>query len=567
MGDVLPDTVDEFLGLTWEKIEPHAEELAARGLTAGNLRGWLSDWSHLLSLIDEASARLRTAAAVDTRDRDAGRRFKDFREEIWSPAMDANQKLRMKLLSSGLAAPEGFEIPMLQMRADANTFCEKNLPLSNEEKALQNEYDTILGAQTVKWEGEEFTVSQLATKLADPDRTVREHAWRLRAERQLEDKDALDDVWRRMVELRQKMARNAGYDSYRGLRWEEMYRFDYTPEDCFEFHDAVESVAKPAVRRIYERHRSQLGVRTLRPWDLEADPQGRPPLKPFADVEELKARASAIFHRVDSRLGGYFELMRKEGLLDLDNRKHKAPHGWCASYAFVRRPFIFMNAVGTERNVITLLHEAGHAFHVFEMADLPYYQQLEAPGEFCEVASMAMELLAAPYIGKSEGGFYSDEDAARARIKHLENSIIVSWPYCAAMDVFQHWVYTNPEAASDAANCGKKWAEIWLRLMPVVDWHGLEDVLANAWQYVPHFFGWPFYALEYSIARLGAVQIWRNARVDQRKAVSQYRRALSLGCTVSLPQLFREAGAKFALDKDTLAEAVDLIEEAIDELS
>jgi oligoendopeptidase F len=566
MSERLPETVDEFMGLGWSEVEGHMSELAQGELRAGNLKGWLSDWSQLLSLIDETSARLRTAAAIDTRDEEAGRRFKEFREQIWTPAMDANQKLRMKLLSSGLTVPQGFEMSLRQMKADAHVFCEENLPLLNEEKALQNEYDTVLGAQTVTWEGEEMTVSQVAGKLGDPDRAVRERAWRLRAERQLADKETIGSIWQELLSLRQQMAHNAGFQDYRALRWEEMHRFDYTPQDCLEFHDAVERVAKPVVGRIYEGYRSQLGVDRLRPWDLDADPQARPPLKPFASVEELEERASAVFRNLDTQLGEYFEVMRKEKLLDLENRKHKAPHGWCATYPLVRRPFIFMNAVGTERNVITLLHEAGHAFHVFEMAGLPYYQQLDAPGEFCEVASMAMELLAAPYIVKSRGGFYSDEDGARARKKHLENAIAVSWPYCTAMDAFQHWVYMNPGEASLITNCDKKWGEIWLRFMPVVDWDGLEIALLNGWQSVPHFFGWPFYALEYSIARLGAVQIWRNARTDKRKALSQYRSALSLGGTASLPELFETAGARFALDAETLREAVSLIEETIVDL-
>lgn len=563
----LPKTVSEFAELTWKQVEWHMTTLAERKLTSGNLEDWLSDWSLLLSLIEETSARLRTAAALDTQDRDADRRLKEFRKNIWSPAMAANQTLRRKMLDCGLKAPAGFEVPVRQMRADVEVFCEENLPLLNEEKELQNEYDSIVGSQTVVWEGEEITVSRIAAKMADPDRTVRERAWRLKAERQRADGDAIGRVWTRLVSLRNEMAKNAGFDDYRSLRWREMYRFDYTPEDCFQFHDAVETVAKPAVSRIYSRYRSRLGVERLRPWDLEVDPSGKPPLRPFSDVEELTGKASSIFSEIDPQLGKYFQIMREEGLLDLDNRKNKAPHGWCATYPLVRKPFIFMNAVGTQRNVITLLHEAGHAFHVFEMGKLPYYQQLDVPGEFCEVASMAMELLAAPYLAAGESGFYSEEDATRARISHLEKAIVVSWPYCTAMDVFQHWVYTNPLESSDIRNCGKKWAEIWRRFMPVVDWGGLEEDLMNGWQYVPHFFGWAFYALEYAIARLGAAQIWRNAMSNPSEALRKYRKALSLGCTVSLPELFEVAGARFAFDTDTLREAVGLLEQTIEELS
>jgi oligoendopeptidase F len=222
-----------------------------------------------------------------------------------------------------------------------------------------------------------------------------------------------------------------------------------------------------------------------------------------------------------------------------------------------------MNAVGWQRDVVMLLHEAGHSFHVFEMADLPYTHQLEVPAEFLEVASMALELLAGPYLAASDGGFYSEEDAARARVKHLEDAIIVSWPYIAAMDAFQHWIYAHPGAARDGGTSGAKWAETWLRFMPSVDWRGLEDALRVSWQAIPHFFGWPFSGIEYGIAQLGAVQVWRNALDDRTDALARYRKALSLGGTVSLPQLYEAAGAKFAFDAGTLGKAVALMEGTI----
>jgi oligoendopeptidase F len=279
-------------------------------------------------------------------------------------------------------------------------------------------------------------------------------------------------------------------------------------------------------------------------------------------VTELETKTSAIFHHVDPQLGAHFDTMRREGLLDLDNRKHKAPGGYCTTFESVRRPFIFMNAVGLHGDVQTLLHEGGHAFHVFETQPLPYAQQLQVGMEFAEVASMAMELLGAPYLAAAQGGFYTDADAARARVEHLEWSLLL-WPTIALGDAFQHWVYENPDAALDPAQCEAQWAGLLQRFRPGLDWSGLEPIMHTGWQRILHFYQVPFYFVEYGLAQLGAVQVWNNALHDQAAAVAAYRRALALGGTAPLPQLYAAAGAKFAFDADTLRAAVNLMEETI----
>jgi oligoendopeptidase F len=272
-----------------------------------------------------------------------------------------------------------------------------------------------------------------------------------------------------------------------------------------------------------------------------------------------------VFQQVDPQLGQYFETMRREGLLDLDNRKGKAPGGYCTSFSLVRRPFIFANAVGIHDDVQTLLHEGGHGFHVFESSRLPYLQQLQVPMEFAEVASMSMELLASPYLARERGGFYSSADAARARAEHLEG-IVQFWPYMAVVDAFQHWVYTHPDQATEAAACDETWSALWERFMPGVDWSGLEEEQRTGWQRKLHIHQAPFYYIEYGLAQLGAVQVWRNALQDQAGSVAAYRRALALGGTVTLPELFAAAGGRFAFDASALQEAVTLIEATLAEL-
>jgi len=558
----LPRTADELMRWTRPDIQPYYQDLAARTLTVETVALWLSDWSRLSECVVEMQNRLTVATTVNTADAEADRRYTAFLDTIYPAAQAAEQRLKEKLLASGLE-PNGFEIPLRNLRAEAALFREANLPLLAEEKKLITEYDKIVSAQTVMWEGQEITLLQLQPVYLDPDRAVRERAWRLAMDRRLADRQAISDLWAKFLRLRKQIAANADFgDDYRAYRWPQLLRFDYTPDDCARFHQAIEQVVIPAAGRIYERRRQRLGVETLRPWDLNVDPLGRSPLRPFETIDELQSKTSAIFHRVDPQLGARFDTLIREGMLDLDNRKNKAPGGYCTEFAAIRRPFIFMNAVGLHDDVQTLLHEGGHAFHVFESARLPYLHQMQVGLEFAEVASMGMELLAAPYLAAQHGGFYSDANAARARVEHLEQAILF-WPYMAVVDAFQHWVYENPDTAFDPDNCDAQWAALWNRFMRGVDWSGLEQEIITGWQRKGHIHQDPFYYVEYGFAQLGAVQVWRNALKDQAGSVASYRRALSLGGTAPLPQLFEAAGAKFALDAGTLREAVGLMEETI----
>lgn len=566
MNGSVPQTVQEFMNHTWEQIEPRYQELAARPLTSANVTDWLKEWTRLSELVDERRSRLHVATTQDTADTEAQQRFLSFMGEIYEPIQAADQRLKQKLLDSGLE-PEGFEIPLRNLRAQAALFREENLPLQTEEQRLAQEFNRIIGAQTIQWEGEELTIPQLQPIFLEPDRERREQAWRLALTRQLQDREAINGLWQQFMELRGRIAANAGQPDYRAYVWQQKLRFDYTPEDCFTFHAAIEQEVVPAATRIYERRRQLLGLPTLRPWDVSPDlgTSAIPPLHPFEEGEELEQKGAAVFNQVDPVLGGYFDTMRREGLLDLVNRKGKGPGAYCTSFEVSKRPFIFMNGVGVHDDVQTLLHEAGHAFHVFETGPVPYYQQLEVPMEFAEVASMAMELLAAPYLPASEGGFYSEADAARAEIEHLE-TLITFWPYMAVVDAFQHWVYEHHDEGSDPAKCDAKWAELWQRFIPGLDWSGLEEEMKTGWHRKRHIHRSPFYYVEYGLAQLGAVQVWANALTDQQQAVADYRRALALAGTVTLPELFTAAGARFAFDADTMRQAVTLIERRIEEL-
>ena len=567
----LPSTPQEIIDWSWPSIEKYYQELEACPLDSSNVDAWLADWSSVGERIEEMYSRLAVATSTNTADKDAEARMNKFLDDIFPHALEADQGLKEKLLASQLE-PKGFDIPLRNMRAEADLFRASNLPLLSEQQKLSIEYDKIFGAQTVQWEGKEITLTRLAMNFQQPDRGRREKAWRLKAERQLTDRKAVNELWKKFMDLRAKIAHNADQPSFREYTWQQKLRFDYTPEDCKSFAAAIEEVVVPAAVRICEKRKKALGLKTLRPWDLvdgwysrPTSPADAPPLKPFASVDELKSKTSLIFHHVDPALGGYFDTMLAENLTDLENRKNKAPGAYCTSYTSIRKPFVFVNAVGIHDDVMTLLHESGHAFHVFETARIPYLQQLAVPMEFAEVASMAMELLASPFLTKAEGGFYSDFEAAFARTEHLE-AMVLFWPFMAVVDSFQQWVYENPMEGTNPDACDAQWGQLWDRFMPAVDWSGLEDIKVTGWHRKQHIHQVPFYYVEYGLAQLGAVQLFGNALQDQKETVSNYRKALALGATVSLPELFATAGAKFAFDADILKKAVGLMEKVVGEL-
>lgn len=562
----LPADTAALLRWSWDGMEPHYRELAARPLSAETLADFMADWTRLTELVAERGNRLSVAMNANTADKEAEKRYRAYIEQVFPKVQTAAQDLKQKLLASGLE-PEGFAVPLRKMRAEAALFRPANLPLLTEERKLSMQYDKVVGAQTVTWEGREVTLPQLRLVYQDADRSRRERAWRLEMQRQLADRQAIDELWGKFLSLRLQLAANTGMGSdYRAYRWQQLRRFDYTPADCAVFRQAIEEVVVPAATRVYERRRWQLGLDTLRPWDLDVDPLNRPPLVPFRTVTELRDRVAAIFQRVDPQLGDYFDTMVREGLLDLENRKNKAPGAYCTSFPAIKRPFIFANVVGTHKDVATMLHESGHAFHSFEASRQPYIQQRFPGLEVAEVASMSMELLAAPYLPAEEGGFYTPAEANRACIEHLERRLLF-WPYMAIVDAFQHWVYENPDLAANPDYCDATWVDLWHRFRPGVDWSGFEEELKTGWHRKLHIHTDPFYYVEYGLAQLGAVQVWANAMDDQAGAVAAYRRALALGGTRPLPELYAAAGAKFAFDAETLGGAVWLMEDTIARLA
>jgi oligoendopeptidase F len=560
----LPETPAAFKDSTWQDILPYYEELAVRPLGRSNVEEWLDDWSRFESMLSEAASLANFDYSCNTADPAAEEAQLRFATQIDPPADEQRAKLQGRLVELGYVRP-GLEMVLQRFANQIQLFREQNVPLQSELAKSTTEWMKVNGALTVEWEGVERTPAQLLPYLESNDRDVRERAFRVRAEPYIEQRDTLAGLFDGMYDLRQQVGRNAGFANYRDYIHREKNRFDYTPDDCMRFHEAVEAAVLPAVTRIWNRRRQKMRLDSLRPWDLPVDAKGREPLKPFDDVDGLVEHAGEVFGAVDRDFRGYFESMRAAHLLDLDNRKGKRPGAFCDTLPFRKMPLIMMNAVGIDDDIRTLLHESGHAFHSFEASKLPLLFQRFPGSEMAEVASMSMELLAAPFIDREHGGYYSEAESNRSTAGLLERAIIF-FTHCASVDAFQHWIYTSPKGR-DADARDQKWLELRRRFEgDAVDWSGLEAERIARWYMQPHFFAYPFYYIEYGIAQLGALQVWRNSLSDHAEAVRQYRRALALGATKPLPELFAAAGARLIFDADGMRELVEVAVEEIEKL-
>ncbi len=550
----------------WSQIAPLFDQLELRAAdckTASELERWLIDWSELSAALDEETSRRYIAMTCHTDNADAEKAYLHFVENIepqFKPRQFTLEKIYVAHPLREKLPLERFYVLERDTKNRVEIFRLENIALETEEAKLCQQYQKLSGVLTVNFRGEEKTLVQMSRYLEEPDRSLRQEAWQLVARRRLQEADKFDRILDRQIKLRQQIAKNSGFKNYRDYAFRWLGRFDYTPEDCEKFHDAVEKHVIPVLRELQAQRRRQLKLEKLRPWDLAVDPLHRPPLKPFNEVGEMVSRTQKIFNRLDGGLGGGFQQMQDLHLLDLDNRKGKAPGGYQSTLAEARLPFIFMNAVGLQRDVETILHEAGHAFHSLAAREENLHAYRHAPIEFCEVASMSMELLGNEFIEE----FYSAADANRARRVHLEGVVGV-FPWIATVDAFQHWIYTHPNHTRDER--ATAWLELMDRFGGEVDWSGYEAPRANLWHRQLHIFLHPFYYIEYGIAQLGALQVWANSKRDRAKALNHYKKALALGGSRPLPELFSAAGCKFEFSTKTIQPLTKLLREELEKLS
>jgi len=558
----VPEKID--LG-DWPQIAPLFDQLETRAAnckSAAELECWLLDWSELNAALDEESSRRYIAMTCHTDNADAEKAYLHFVENVEPPLKPRQFALEQIYVAhpqrEKLPQPR-FQVFDRDVKNHVELFRPENVPLETEEAKLCQQYQKLSGSLTVNFRGEEKTLVQMGLYLEEPDRALRQEAWEVVAKRRLQEAGKFDDIFDGQIKLRQQIAQNAGFKNYRDYAFRRLGRFDYTPDDCKKFHDAVEKEIMPAVRELQSQRRAQLKLEKLRPWDLAVDPQNRAPLKPFAQVSAMISRTQKIFNHLDAELADGFKQMDDLHLLDLDNRKGKAPGGYQYTLSESRVPFIFMNAVGLQRDVETILHEAGHAFHAQATRDEDLYPYRNAPIEFCEVASMSMELLGNEFLEE----FYPVAEANRARKTHLEG-IIGFFPWMAAVDAFQHWIYTHPNHSRDERN--KTWLDLMDRFGGEVDWSNFENARANLWHRQLHIFIHPFYYVEYGIAQLGALQVWANSRRNKAKALNDYKKSLALGGSRPLPELFVAAGCKFQFDEKTIRPLVKMVREELTKL-
>ena len=549
-------------GSSWESIEPFMNDLRDRKLSCSNcLETFIADRSSLSEVISEARARLYIDMTCHTDDEDIQKSWMQFVENVQPKLSEYSDILNRRLVEHQALdeLPERFGILVKGIKTDIAIFREENIPLSTQATKLVTEYNEICGAQMVEFDGEQKTFAQMAIYFENTDRKIREDAWKSVSERRFEDNERVSEIYDELIQIRHKMAINAGFEGFQQYMFASMHRFDYSIEDCLEFHESIETVCQPLRHRTDGERMRDLGVDSLRPWDMGVDVKGRPPLQPFNDVQEMVDGCSRIFHNMSEELGNYFDQLDANDCLDLDSRKGKAPGGYQYYLQKSRLPFIFMNAAGTQRNIETMIHEAGHAFHSFYSGHLDLIHERDSPIEFAEVASMSMELLTHPHWEE----FYDNKDADRARRKHLED-IISFMPWMATIDAFQHWVYANPNHSREER--AEKWLELGERFGPKVDMTGFEDIHKVSWQRQGHLFGVPFYYVEYGIAQLGALQMWKYHRRDTQDALDRYKAGLSLGYTRGLTELFQASGLELSFSEPYVSELIGEIDEALAEL-
>ncbi|GAB4056297.1 M3 family oligoendopeptidase [Spirosoma litoris] len=550
---------------SWDDVKPLFDDLLARPLNnADDLRQWLLDRSELESYLSEDFAWRYIRMTCDTANEELVNNLNFFIAEIQPPMTAYSNDLDLKAVNSPFLSEltdEGYDIMVRGMKKAIEIFREENIPLQTELQTEERKYGAIVGAMTVTIDGQEMTLPAASDRLQSTDRAVREEAWRKIWERRYQDHEELDQLFDRLRALRHKISVNAGFANFRDYSFAALGRFDYTPQDCFNFHESVAEAVVPLLNDLAAERKNKLAVDPLRPWDAKVDVEGRAPLKPFATGDELLEKAITCFDRLDKELGDDLRIMRAMGHLDLESRKGKAPGGYNYPLEEIGVPFIFMNATSSLRDLVTMVHEGGHAVHSFLTRDLPLKAFRNPPMEVAELASMSMELLSMDHW---DVFFENPDELRRAKLQHLE-SIIETLPWVATIDKFQHWIYEHPEH-TDAER-----RENWLRIYnqfadTVTNWDGFAFYQEYIWQRQLHLYEVPFYYIEYGIAQLGAIGVWRNYRRDPKAGLAGYKKALSLGYKAPIREIYAAANVPFDFSHENIQELMTFVGEEIKKL-
>ena len=553
----------DFKVSDWNVIEPYFKELLDRPLSSKESLGkWLQDVSELEAVIGEDAAWRQIRMTCDTENKALEDAFTFFVMEIQPKIQPYADKLNRKLVENEYTKTlegEAYQVYLRNVKKNIELFREENIPLQAEISVMAQQYGVISGKMSIEIQGREYTLQQASKFLENPDRKLREEVYRKIQERRLQDKEQLNELFTKLIQKRDQVAKNAGFINYRDYKFADLGRFDYKKEDCFQFHEAVKQSVLPLVDFIYDRKRQKLGLDSLRPWDVDAEPQGVQPLNPFKSGEELVNKTIECFTRMHPFFGECLVKMKEMGRLDLDSRKGKAPGGYNCPLPETGAPFIFMNAAGQMGDVTTMVHEGGHAIHSFLAHHLPLTAFKEYPMEIAEVASMTMELFSMDYWDV----FFEDpSDLKRAKQQQLER-VLTIFPWIATIDKYQHWIYENPDHSQEERS------ENWRRILNdytslSLDVAGLEEYRKFSWQRQLHLYEVPFYYIEYGIAQLGAIGLWKQFKENKDQAINNYINALKLGGTKTLPQLYATAGLKFSFAPDYINELMLFVQKEME---
>lgn len=559
--------IDQHLNITtWEDIQPYFIDLKEREIKSkADFIRWLQDRSELDAILEENAAWRYIKMTVDTRDKELSQSYTYFVTEIQPQLAPLDDELNQKMMAYSyveeLKAQPDYAIYFRSVQKDLNLFQEENISIEAEISEQAQQYGAISAAQMIEFRGEKMTMQKASVFMKDLDENVRREIFQLIGERRLQDNEKLDELYSSLVSKRHQIALNSGFENFRDYKFQSLGRFDYTKEDCFNFHYSIKKHIVPIVKSIQEKQAKLLGVDKLNPWDLEVDPLGKPALKPFENGKELLDGTVSMFNNIDRYFGECIETMNEMGHLDLESKEGKAPGGYNYPLYEIGVPFIFMNAVGAHRDLVTMVHEGGHAIHSFLSRDLALTGFKNLPSEVAELASMSMELLS---MEQWEQFFPVAEDLQRAKTEQLE-TILKILPWVATIDEFQHWVYENP--THTVAERQQKWEAITKDYgTGMVNWDGYEEYKSRSWQRQLHLFEVPFYYIEYGIAQLGALAVWKNSKTDFAKTIQQYKDALSLGYTRQIPEIYKTAGIQFNFSDQYVKELAEFVKHELDAL-
>jgi oligoendopeptidase F len=550
---------------SWDDIEPFFKNLNEREINnASDLENWMLDRSELEAVLEEDAGWRYIKMSIDTTNVELVNSYKFFVTDIQPKMAPYDNDFNKKLFDSPFLNEldeETYRIYVRGVKRELEIFREENIPLLSELQTESQQFGAISGAMTIDHNGEDMTMQKAGMFLKSTDREERKSVYTKVKNRRLTDADQLNELFSGLVKKRDMVARNAGFANYRDYKFAALGRFDYTPEDCYDFHESIEKEITPLVNQFNEDRKNKLGVENLHPWDLDVDAEGRSALKPFEAGSELINNSIDVFYKIRNYYGECLEVMREMGHLDLESKNGKSPGGYNYPLYEIGVPFIFMNSVGTQRDLVTMMHEGGHAIHSFLTRDLINTAFKSLPSEVAELASMSMELISMDHWDV----FYSDpQELKRAKQEQLEKLLSIL-PWIAIVDKFQHWVYENPNHS--VAERTEKWEEIYGSLSSsVIDWDGNEDGRANGWQRQLHLFEVPFYYIEYGMAQLGAIAVWRNYKQDPEKALDQYQAALSLGYTKSIAEIYETAGIQFDFSREYVKELTSFIKSELEKL-